>query len=181
MVKQYLKANLFKKKSGFCKGLFSLLYHFLFFSVSSCFFYFNIFNICFSGPEHFVEFLNLVKDQNLYTEALKLYSAGSTEYKVCNRMVLYITKYSLLLWVSGLCLGLPTILFLNSFDTGVKEDRIERNISSAIDYISFQCVLTWKYTDEDVFSFFYPVTFSINVLVQRQYNTENIEARAPVY
>lgn len=36
------------------------------------------------GPEHFVEFLNLVKDQNLYTEALKLYPAGSTEYKSIN-------------------------------------------------------------------------------------------------
>nr|DBA28623.1 TPA: hypothetical protein GDO54_008951 [Pyxicephalus adspersus] len=36
------------------------------------------------GPEHFVEFLNLVKDQNLYTEALKLYPVGSTEYKSIN-------------------------------------------------------------------------------------------------
>ncbi|KAM5194035.1 elongator complex protein 1 [Mantella aurantiaca] len=36
------------------------------------------------GPEHFVEFLNLVKDQNLYTEALKFYSPGSTEYKSIN-------------------------------------------------------------------------------------------------
>ncbi|XP_069736437.1 elongator complex protein 1 [Phaenicophaeus curvirostris] len=33
------------------------------------------------GPEHFSEFLNLVKDQNLYCEALKLYSSGSQEYK----------------------------------------------------------------------------------------------------
>ncbi|XP_018425490.1 PREDICTED: elongator complex protein 1 [Nanorana parkeri] len=36
------------------------------------------------GPEHFVEFLNLVKDQNLYIEALKFYPAGSTEYKSIN-------------------------------------------------------------------------------------------------
>ncbi|XP_075060726.1 elongator complex protein 1 isoform X2 [Mixophyes fleayi] len=36
------------------------------------------------GPEHFIEFLNLVKDQNLYTEALKLYPDGSDEYKSIN-------------------------------------------------------------------------------------------------
>ncbi|XP_075718904.1 elongator complex protein 1 [Rhinoderma darwinii] len=36
------------------------------------------------GPEHFIEFLNLVKDQNLYTEALKLHPAGSNEYKAIN-------------------------------------------------------------------------------------------------
>ncbi|KAM3939198.1 elongator complex protein 1 [Leptodactylus fuscus] len=36
------------------------------------------------GPEHFLEFLNLVKDQNLYTEALKLHSVGSSEYKAIN-------------------------------------------------------------------------------------------------
>ncbi|NXX94785.1 ELP1 protein, partial [Centropus bengalensis] len=33
------------------------------------------------GPEHFSEFLNLVKDQNLYSEALKLYPSGTQEYK----------------------------------------------------------------------------------------------------
>ncbi|NWQ67210.1 ELP1 protein, partial [Neopipo cinnamomea] len=33
------------------------------------------------GPEHFSEFLNLVKDQNLYGEALKLYPSGTQEYK----------------------------------------------------------------------------------------------------
>ncbi|NXC44125.1 ELP1 protein, partial [Penelope pileata] len=33
------------------------------------------------GPEHFSEFLNLVKDQNLYSEALKLYSSSTQEYK----------------------------------------------------------------------------------------------------
>ncbi|NWW75243.1 ELP1 protein, partial [Climacteris rufus] len=33
------------------------------------------------GPEHFSEFLNLVKDQNLYCEALKLYHSSSQEYK----------------------------------------------------------------------------------------------------
>ncbi|XP_068089818.1 elongator complex protein 1 [Hyperolius riggenbachi] len=33
------------------------------------------------GQEHFIEFLNLVKDQNLYTEALKLYPVRSAEYK----------------------------------------------------------------------------------------------------
>ncbi|OXB66109.1 hypothetical protein ASZ78_012452 [Callipepla squamata] len=33
------------------------------------------------GPEHFSEFLNLVKDQNLYCEALKLYSSNTQEYK----------------------------------------------------------------------------------------------------
>ncbi|NXY46754.1 ELP1 protein, partial [Ceuthmochares aereus] len=33
------------------------------------------------GPEHFSEFLNLVKDQNLYCEALKLYPSGTQEYK----------------------------------------------------------------------------------------------------
>uniref|UniRef100_A0A8C5MDG3 Elongator complex protein 1 n=1 Tax=Leptobrachium leishanense TaxID=445787 RepID=A0A8C5MDG3_9ANUR len=41
-------------------------------------------HLCKCGPEHFVEFLNLVKDQNLYTEALKLYPAGSDEYKAIN-------------------------------------------------------------------------------------------------
>ncbi|NWT72124.1 ELP1 protein, partial [Prunella himalayana] len=33
------------------------------------------------GPEHFSEFLNLVKDQNLYSEALKLYPTTTQEYK----------------------------------------------------------------------------------------------------
>ncbi|NXA41013.1 ELP1 protein, partial [Eudromia elegans] len=33
------------------------------------------------GPEHFSEFLNLVKDQNQYHEALKLYAPGTREYK----------------------------------------------------------------------------------------------------
>ncbi|XP_029459838.1 elongator complex protein 1 isoform X2 [Rhinatrema bivittatum] len=33
------------------------------------------------GPEHFSEFLNLVKDQNLYTEALKLCLVGTPEHK----------------------------------------------------------------------------------------------------
>ncbi|NXS21232.1 ELP1 protein, partial [Mystacornis crossleyi] len=33
------------------------------------------------GPEHFSEFLNLVKDQNLYSEALKLYPSSTQEYK----------------------------------------------------------------------------------------------------
>ncbi|NWY42619.1 ELP1 protein, partial [Sylvia atricapilla] len=33
------------------------------------------------GPEHFSEFLNLVKDQNLYSEALKLYPSSAQEYK----------------------------------------------------------------------------------------------------
>ncbi|NWS77861.1 ELP1 protein, partial [Crotophaga sulcirostris] len=33
------------------------------------------------GPEHFSEFLNLVKDQNLYCEALKLYPSGTQEYQ----------------------------------------------------------------------------------------------------
>ncbi|XP_054667124.1 elongator complex protein 1 isoform X2 [Grus americana] len=33
------------------------------------------------GPEHFSEFLNLVKDQNLYCEALKLYPCSTQEYK----------------------------------------------------------------------------------------------------
>ncbi|NXM09600.1 ELP1 protein, partial [Tyrannus savana] len=33
------------------------------------------------GPEHFPEFLNLVKDQNLYGEALKLYPSSTQEYK----------------------------------------------------------------------------------------------------
>ncbi|NXG73414.1 ELP1 protein, partial [Baryphthengus martii] len=33
------------------------------------------------GPEHFSEFLNLVKDQNQYCEALKLYPSSSQEYK----------------------------------------------------------------------------------------------------
>ncbi|XP_032530786.1 elongator complex protein 1 [Chiroxiphia lanceolata] len=33
------------------------------------------------GPEHFSEFLNLVKDQNLYGEALKLYPSSTQEYK----------------------------------------------------------------------------------------------------
>ncbi|XP_064032731.1 elongator complex protein 1 [Pogoniulus pusillus] len=32
------------------------------------------------GPEHFAEFLNLVKDQSQYCEALKLYPSGSQEY-----------------------------------------------------------------------------------------------------
>ncbi|KAM4054060.1 elongator complex protein 1 isoform 1-T2 [Anomaloglossus baeobatrachus] len=36
------------------------------------------------GPAHFIEFLNLVKDQNLYTEALKLHAIGSSEYKAIN-------------------------------------------------------------------------------------------------
>ncbi|XP_073401432.1 elongator complex protein 1 isoform X2 [Dendrobates tinctorius] len=36
------------------------------------------------GQEHFIEFLNLVKDQNLYTEALKLHPVGSSEYKAIN-------------------------------------------------------------------------------------------------
>ncbi|NXI22503.1 ELP1 protein, partial [Sterrhoptilus dennistouni] len=33
------------------------------------------------GPEHFSEFLNLVKDQSLYSEALKLYPCSTREYK----------------------------------------------------------------------------------------------------
>ncbi|RLW00037.1 hypothetical protein DV515_00009225 [Chloebia gouldiae] len=33
------------------------------------------------GPEHFSELLNLVKDQNLYSEALKLYPSSTQEYK----------------------------------------------------------------------------------------------------
>ncbi|XP_043403572.1 elongator complex protein 1 isoform X3 [Chelonia mydas] len=33
------------------------------------------------GPEHFSEFLNLVKDQNLYNEALKLYPPDTPEHK----------------------------------------------------------------------------------------------------
>ncbi|NXS51860.1 ELP1 protein, partial [Brachypteracias leptosomus] len=33
------------------------------------------------GPEHFSEFLNLVKDQNQYSEALKLYPSSTQEYK----------------------------------------------------------------------------------------------------
>ncbi|XP_071436399.1 elongator complex protein 1 [Pithys albifrons albifrons] len=33
------------------------------------------------GPEHFSELLNLVKDQNLYCEALKLYPSSSQEYR----------------------------------------------------------------------------------------------------
>ncbi|XP_040435018.1 elongator complex protein 1 isoform X2 [Falco naumanni] len=33
------------------------------------------------GPEHFSELLNLVKDQNQYSEALKLYSSSTQEYK----------------------------------------------------------------------------------------------------
>ncbi|NXY11277.1 ELP1 protein, partial [Pteruthius melanotis] len=33
------------------------------------------------GPEHFSEFLNLVKDQNLYSDALKLYTSSTQEYK----------------------------------------------------------------------------------------------------
>ncbi|NXY14657.1 ELP1 protein, partial [Atrichornis clamosus] len=33
------------------------------------------------GPEHFSEFLNLVKDQNLYCESLKLYPSSTQEYK----------------------------------------------------------------------------------------------------
>ncbi|XP_057276715.1 elongator complex protein 1 isoform X3 [Pezoporus wallicus] len=33
------------------------------------------------GPEHFSEFLNLVKDQNQYCEALKLYPPSTQEYK----------------------------------------------------------------------------------------------------
>ncbi|NXD05323.1 ELP1 protein, partial [Certhia familiaris] len=33
------------------------------------------------GPEHFSEFLNLVKDQNLYSEALRLYPSSTQEYK----------------------------------------------------------------------------------------------------
>ncbi|NXD93902.1 ELP1 protein, partial [Chaetorhynchus papuensis] len=33
------------------------------------------------GPEHFSEFLNFVKDQNLYSEALKLYPSSTQEYK----------------------------------------------------------------------------------------------------
>ncbi|XP_063776122.1 elongator complex protein 1 isoform X2 [Pseudophryne corroboree] len=36
------------------------------------------------GPEHFIEFLNLVKDQNLYKEALRLYPVTSDEYKSIN-------------------------------------------------------------------------------------------------
>ncbi|XP_004600345.2 elongator complex protein 1 [Sorex araneus] len=33
------------------------------------------------GPEHFPECLNLIKDKNLYNEALKLYPRGSQQYK----------------------------------------------------------------------------------------------------
>ncbi|KAM9330548.1 elongator complex protein 1 [Gastrophryne carolinensis] len=36
------------------------------------------------GPDHFIEFLNLVKDQSLYTEAVKHYQNGSSEYKAIN-------------------------------------------------------------------------------------------------
>ncbi|XP_051043786.1 elongator complex protein 1 [Phodopus roborovskii] len=34
------------------------------------------------GPEHFAECLNLIKDKNLYKEALKLYQPGSPQYRV---------------------------------------------------------------------------------------------------
>ncbi|KAM4807893.1 elongator complex protein 1 [Rhinophrynus dorsalis] len=37
------------------------------------------------GPDHFNEFLNLVKDQNLYTEALELCPFGTNEYKAINK------------------------------------------------------------------------------------------------
>ena len=36
------------------------------------------------GPEYFPECLNLIKDKNLYNEALKLYPPNSQQYKVCN-------------------------------------------------------------------------------------------------
>ncbi|KAM8939082.1 elongator complex protein 1 [Pelodytes ibericus] len=41
-------------------------------------------HLCKCGPDHFIEFLNLVKDQTLYTEALKLYPNGTDEYKAIN-------------------------------------------------------------------------------------------------
>lgn len=36
------------------------------------------------GPEYFPECLNLIKDKNLYNEALKLYPPNSQQYKVCD-------------------------------------------------------------------------------------------------
>ncbi|XP_053318021.1 elongator complex protein 1 [Spea bombifrons] len=38
-------------------------------------------HLCQCGPDHFIEFLDLVKSQILYTDALKLYSVGTAEYK----------------------------------------------------------------------------------------------------
>lgn len=35
-----------------------------------------------AGPEYFPECLNLIKDKNLYNEALKLYPRDSQQYKV---------------------------------------------------------------------------------------------------
>lgn len=42
----------------------------------------EVYLIALSGAEHFPELLNLVKDQSLYKEALKLYPSDSQEYKV---------------------------------------------------------------------------------------------------
>ena len=36
------------------------------------------------GPEYFPECLNLIKDKNLYNEALKLYPPNSQQYQVGN-------------------------------------------------------------------------------------------------
>ncbi|XP_024609453.1 elongator complex protein 1 [Neophocaena asiaeorientalis asiaeorientalis] len=36
------------------------------------------------GPEYFPECVNLIKDKNLYNEALKLYPPNSQQYKVCS-------------------------------------------------------------------------------------------------
>ncbi|EMP37548.1 Elongator complex protein 1 [Chelonia mydas] len=41
----------------------------------------NVATLAVKGPEHFSEFLNLVKDQNLYNEALKLYPPDTPEHK----------------------------------------------------------------------------------------------------
>uniref|UniRef100_A0A6I8QWU7 Elongator complex protein 1 n=1 Tax=Xenopus tropicalis TaxID=8364 RepID=A0A6I8QWU7_XENTR len=41
-------------------------------------------NLSKCGSGYFAEFLNLVKDQNLYTEALELYQHGTVEYKAIN-------------------------------------------------------------------------------------------------
>lgn len=42
-------------------------------------------NLIFAGPEYFTECLNLIKDKNLYKEALKLYQPQSLQYQVCGR------------------------------------------------------------------------------------------------
>lgn len=60
---------------------------------------YNWLNLCCSGDEHFPEALQLVKEQKLYSEALRLYTADRPHYKVQTHMLLTFFTHKLLQFV----------------------------------------------------------------------------------